>query len=309
MEGLVSVIMPVYNAEEFVEEAIRSILEQTYDKFELIIVDDCSTDKSMDIVRSIKDDRIRIIKNEHNCGVAHSRNIALDNSQGEFIAIMDDDDVALPCRFEMQVNYLNEHKDIDVVGGKHVFIDCNGEVIRGENKAYYNPQFLKAKFLFNNTFCNSEMMLRKSVLKDLRYSQDCYGMEDYKLWIQLSKYAPMTMIDEVFLKHRRHGSNLTMQVNSQKLQQRKEKYKELQELSWELSGIELSEQDKEIFHKYISEDGQEKCNPFKELTEFYEMLGNFLIQCKKLDFYDEIEILCKREFMAQMRRVSVLWEE
>lgn len=305
---MVSVIMPVYNAESFVKEAIESILKQTYSKLELLIIDDISTDCTMEVVHAIKDDRIRILKNDRNHGVAYSRNRGLEECKGEYIAIMDDDDIAMPYRFEMQVKFLQQNQHIDVVGGKTQFIDEQGNIVRGANKAYYNPKYIKALFLFRNEFCNSEVMFRRKSLGDLRYEDGCLGMEDFKFWIQLSKYAPMYMIDEVFLKHRIHESSITTQMMEQKSLARKKKYAELQEFSWKLSGISLSKDEMLVLHRYFDENMGNTCETIQELKRFYETLGKFLMQCKKLDFYDEIQIFCKKELMRQSRRVPSWWE-
>ena len=99
----ISVIMPLYNAEKYVEQAINSILNQTYQDFELIIVDDKSTDKSYEICRRIKDKRIRLFQNNCNFGISQTRNIALQHTNGEYIAIMDDDDIAPLYRLEKEI--------------------------------------------------------------------------------------------------------------------------------------------------------------------------------------------------------------
>ena len=105
-EPLVSVVMPAFNGEQFIGRAIRSILDQTYENWELVIVDDCGTDHTMDVVRSFYDDRIKVFSNEKNKGIAFSRNKAIENSHGKYIAILDDDDMALPDRLRRQVEFL-----------------------------------------------------------------------------------------------------------------------------------------------------------------------------------------------------------
>lgn len=307
MEKLVSVIMPVHNAKSYIEEAINSILNQTYGKFELIIIDDCSTDDTMSIVHGINDSRIRILKNESNKGVSYSRNRGLEESQGEYIAIMDDDDVSMPQRFAKQVQYLEEHKEIDIVGGRIQLIDEKGNEIGYTSGAFYNPQFIKAMFLFRNLFCNSEVMFRKSVIGGVRYEDGCLGMEDFKFWIQLSKYAPMTMLNEIFLKHRVHDSSLTVRMKEEKYLERKRIFAEMQDFSWKLSGIRIAEKETYILHKYIVEDRECSCQNFTELKEFYIALVAFLDASKHLDFYEEIKSVCKKELLTQISRLPDLW--
>ena len=119
----VSVIMPIYNAEKYISFAIDSILEQSFEDFELIMIDDCGEDGSIDIAKRYDDPRITILKNDGNQGIAYSRNRGMDSAKGEYIALMDDDDVAPNNRFELEVNYLDKHPEIDVIGGGELWIN------------------------------------------------------------------------------------------------------------------------------------------------------------------------------------------
>jgi len=123
-EPLISVVMPVYNTEKFVAEAIESILAQTFTDFEIIIIDDCSTDKSWQIIQdfSEKDQRIVTIQNSENQGLARSLNKGLKIAKGQFIARMDADDISMPQRFEIQLDFLKNHPDVGVVGSTVKFI-------------------------------------------------------------------------------------------------------------------------------------------------------------------------------------------
>lgn len=114
IEKLISVIMSVYNESEYIAEAIESILKQTYKKFEFIIVDDCSTDETPEIIKHYaeSDNRIIFVQNETNLGLTQNLNKALNISNGAYIARMDGDDISLPERFERQIEFLNEHKEI-----------------------------------------------------------------------------------------------------------------------------------------------------------------------------------------------------
>ena len=118
---MISVIMPTYNTpREFLENAIQSILRQTYGDFEFIIVDDCSTDDTEEYLRSIADSRIRVIRNQTNLGITKSLNIGLREARGEYIARMDSDDIALPERFEKQLKFMQEHQNVIVCGDLNV---------------------------------------------------------------------------------------------------------------------------------------------------------------------------------------------
>src|SRR5690606_29827801 len=108
--------MPVYNGEKYIKEAIRNILCQTFSNFELVIIDDGSTDSSIEIIQSIKDRRIRFLKNEKNQGIAYTRNVGLKEAKGEFLAWMDCDDLVEPNRLEIQINYLKNNPEIGICG-------------------------------------------------------------------------------------------------------------------------------------------------------------------------------------------------
>ena len=112
----ISVLIPVYNAEAFLENSINSILNQTYRDFELLLLNDCSKDNSEKIIKTYTDSRIKYFKNDQNLGISGSRNKLMDLAQGEYLAIMDNDDISLPDRFEKQVAFLDAHKDITIVG-------------------------------------------------------------------------------------------------------------------------------------------------------------------------------------------------
>ena len=127
----ISVIMSAYNSEKFISKSIDSILAQTFKNFELIIINDSSIDKTKDIIETYrkKDKRIKIICNRQNLGPAKSRNRALKIAKGEYIAIMDSDDVSLPKRLEVQYHFLENNPDIFLIGGGAIKINESGEVI------------------------------------------------------------------------------------------------------------------------------------------------------------------------------------
>jgi len=163
----VTVVMAVYNAEQFVREAIASVLEQTYRDFELIVVDDLSSDASLSILQSFHDPRIRVIRHQVNVGAAASRNDGLSAARGELIAIMDADDVCLPNRLERQVAFLDAHPEVGLVGcGVYDNIDSGGEVLctsflPQDNEAI--QQTLTKKWCF----LHPSIMFRKAIQKSV----------------------------------------------------------------------------------------------------------------------------------------------
>lgn len=306
--GKVSLIMPVYNAGQYVQSAIESILNQTYDNIELILIDDVSTDFTMQQVKRYRDDRIQVIHNKKNMGIAYSRNRGLDTATGDYIAIMDDDDISSLDRFDEQVSYLEEHPDIDVVGGKYQLIDEEDTVFYESSKAYCNPLYIKALFLFQNIYSNGEMMFRRRIIDKygIRYSENQYGMEDFKFWIECSKVVRFTTIDKVFLQHRIHEQSETSRNKTIRLSERELHRMKLQAYSMELSNIFLTQDELMTVNRYT---GNKKCQSKEEFIKYYNALRKVVSQAKnrQADFYEELDILCRKYIAYQIRYVNDIW--
>ena len=303
--------MPVYNSVKYINEAIDSILNQTFENFEMILVDDCSNDGTRKIIESYNDNRIKILYNTENRGVAYTRNRALEHSRGEYIAIMDHDDIALPTRLEREVQFLDENPDYGVVGGRVQTIRQDGTVIKRTNVAYVNPDYIKAIFLFRNVFCNSEVMFRSELARknNIRYEEKCYGMEDFKFWIKMSKITKMTNIDELFLKHRIHEKSITNVVSKDFEIERSLKFAEFQKYSWKESGLQIPTNIAETIHRYIGENILEAEITEGNIVELYFAMRVFLSECHKLDNYKEIALYLKSILLQYINRVNNFWKE
>ncbi len=177
----ISVIMPVYNTEKYVWEAIESILDQSFTDFEFIIIDDCSTDKSYEICReySKKDERIRLFRNEENLKIVKTLNKAIDLSQWEFIARMDSDDIVDLTRLEKQLNYLQKYS-LDIVSSNLIFIDKIWKEIW--KRKYQNK--IKNIILNESPICHACSIIRKQCFEDAWKYNDFNLAEDYDLWLR-----------------------------------------------------------------------------------------------------------------------------
>jgi len=180
-EPLVTVIMSVYSGEKYLREAIDSILRQTYINYEFIIVDDGSSDNSVNIIKSFTDTRIKLIKNKHNIGLSLSLNKAIKLSNGRYIARMDADDIALPDRLERQVNYLQSNSHVDILGGQVTFIGINGIRIKDGNKPLKSRQ-VNISAEFSCPIIHPTYMVNKEVYDKLNGYREMftYG-QDYDL--------------------------------------------------------------------------------------------------------------------------------
>ncbi len=214
----VSVVMPVYNREKLVGEAIESILNQSFKDFEFIIVDDGSTDNTLEVVRQYaeKDNRIKIIVHEQNCGVGCARNTAQRAARGKYLSIMDSDDVAVPTKLETQVQIMTDYPSVTAVNGKQAPIFADLPV--KENAKEYSLTSLE-KFpvilFFGNLFGNSGAMVRRSFVVDnnIWYDPSLMVGEDYDYWLQII-FAGGQLIktDEYMIKIRKTPGSATSSV-------------------------------------------------------------------------------------------------
>lgn len=204
---LVSVVMPIYNAERYVEEALSSIINQTYKNLEIIIVNDCSSDSSMRIIGQMDDPRIIIINNKTNLGVAASLNRGFMEARGNYIARMDSDDIAELDRISLQVNYMEENPNVVVCGTAIRFIGNK----KGTRIFQNQYKRILVDLMFQCALCHPTVMLRRKILIDngLNYEEDFEKAEDYRLWTRCSQYGAIGNIEDVGLNYRVHDSQVS----------------------------------------------------------------------------------------------------
>ncbi|MFH1822841.1 MAG: glycosyltransferase [Patescibacteria group bacterium] len=215
----ITVLLPVYNGEKYIKEAMESILNQTFTNFEFLIIDDCSTDSSLKIIRSYKDPYIRIIHNETNKGLNKTLNIGLAAARGEYIARMDQDDISLPRRLEKQLAFLDTHSEIGVCGTGFGIIDQKG-TLKNETHFPNRPLLLSWKLHFFCPLAHPTVMMRTSLVKEIGgYNTKARFYEDYDLWIRLNSITKLTNLDDILFLLRKHEENtsqihLNEQINS-----------------------------------------------------------------------------------------------
>ena len=199
VEGLVSIIMPSYNTAPYIEETIQSVLNQTYTNWELIIVDDCSTDNTDEVLETIKDDRIRCFKNEKNSGAAVSRNKALREAKGQWIAYLDSDDLWMPEKLEKQIEFMEEngyafsytnYEEIDVNGNK------TGVRITG-------PKKITETGMFNYCWPGCLTVMYDAEKVGLIQIEDIKKNNDYAMWLKACKKANCYLLDECLGQYRK----------------------------------------------------------------------------------------------------------
>ena len=207
-EVLVTVLMPVYNSARYLREAISSMLAQTFGDFELLIMDNASTDESPDIVRSYSDPRIRLVVNERNIGLAASLNRGIRLARGTYIARMDADDVARPDRLKHQIVFMQSHPDVGL---------CGGDMVKLQNGRRYRIRYprgheaIRVTTLFHAAFSHPAVMMRRQVLIDhhLFYREDIKSLEDFELWSRLVEKVRTENLPVVLLDYRCHAAQMS----------------------------------------------------------------------------------------------------
>lgn len=207
MTPLVSVVLCVYNQAAYLAEAMESILRQTFTDFELIVVDDASTDSSPEVIRRFSDLRVRYTRNEHNLGHAGSLNRGFALARGRYLAIMDSDDISLPERLAHQVAFLESHPDVALCGSWVETFGLRVEVRRFPTE----PAALAAHLLMACPFSTPTIMLRQVAALRGGFDFATFGLAfDYAYWVAVAERAPVANLPCVLLKYRLHGGQTTI---------------------------------------------------------------------------------------------------
>ncbi|MDO4966367.1 MAG: glycosyltransferase family 2 protein [Lachnospiraceae bacterium] len=236
-----SVIMSVYNTkEEYLQEAIDSILNQTETDFEFIIVDDCCDEDTKRVLSSYTDNRIKLIVNKENKGLTYNLNVALSIATGDYIVRMDADDIAYNTRIEKMTAYMNENPNVNVLGS---YMDC-GNIIR---KYHGNIpwEIRKAMLLFDNVgLGHPSVIFRKSFLDkyDLCYDVEIKKSQDYEMWTRCIEYSNLNVYPECLMKYRIHDEQIsTKQASNQNEYMRTVKIRQLSKFKPYLTDDEINE--------------------------------------------------------------------
>lgn len=206
----ISVLMPAYNTEKYVNEAIESILQQTFNDFELIIIDDCSTDNTWDVIQeySKKDGRISIHRNEKNSGISSTRNKLISLAKGNYIVWQDSDDISLPTRMEKQYKLMEENPAVGICGGYLQFFNNQGNLsIR--KYAATDALLRKNIFRFSPVAQPGAIVRKKALIETGFFSTELEAAEDLAVSFQIGSKYQFANLQEVVLKYREHSDGTT----------------------------------------------------------------------------------------------------
>lgn len=217
-EPTVSVILPVYNNQRYLKESISSILEQTYEDFELIIVDDGSDEDTREILKEQKDrdSRIRIIQNSENLGITKSLNRGIDEARGTYIARHDADDISMPERLEKQVEFMEHNEEVFLCGTNAIYIDEDGEKIGRTRKMFEKPEEIQKNLPGNNFIIHPSIVFRKTGMK---YREKFKHAQDIDLYLRiLSEDLKIQVLSDYLVKYRHHPDNITVKRRQEQKQ-------------------------------------------------------------------------------------------
>ncbi len=207
----VSILFPVYKTAAYLKEAIDSMLAQTFEDFELIVLNDCSPDNAEEVMDSYSDPRIIRYRGEHNQGLANVLNVGMGMARGKYIARMDSDDISLPDRLKIQVDYLDSHPEVGLCSsGMQLFGTRNDVWVRDADM-----ESIKFRALFHSPILHASSMWRKSSFGGLRFNQDYVPAEDYELWTRaLVAGCKMVNLPQVLYLYRTFPEQATSNVKS-----------------------------------------------------------------------------------------------
>lgn len=207
----VSIQMCTYNRAHYIEKAIKSVLSQTFTNWELLILDDASTDNTEEVIsKYLNDIRIKYFKNESNLGIAGNRNKGLNDSKGEYIAVLDSDDYWIDnLKLEKQVNFLDENPDYALVGTNMIIINEKGvEIAKSNFETVYDK--IKNKMLLRNQISQSTVMYRKNIALLLNgYSKNYSVCDDYDLWLKIGKSNKIIVLADYTTKYLEHSQGIS----------------------------------------------------------------------------------------------------
>lgn len=202
----ISVLMPVYNCRLFIEESVNSILDQTFEDFEFIIIDDCSTDGTYEYLLTLTDPRIILIRKVKNSGYTISLNMGIEMAKGIYIARMDGDDISLPDRLGKQLTFMDQNPDVIVCGGGYKAIGSDFIFMPKAS----NDELL-VELLSYSPLAHPTVFLRTKILKEnnIQYFTQYEPAEDYKMWTTLSEYGKLSNLTDIILHYRLHPNQIT----------------------------------------------------------------------------------------------------
>ncbi|MFP7299076.1 glycosyltransferase family 2 protein [Neobacillus niacini] len=302
MKPVVSIIMPTYNTnKEYLKKAIDSIINQTYDFIELIIIDDCSVDDYEFISKSYNDKRIKLFRNDMNLGVARTLNRGLEIATGDYIVRMDSDDIAYRNRISRQLAFLQKNQSIDMVGSSIRYIGKK----RGIKRFPRESDEIKSSFFFGTPIVHPSVMFRADKLKqyNIRYNPN-FKSEDYELWTRCAQIKDFNFSNysKVLLKYRIHTTQVTKQTkNTIREHSNLVRLKYIQDF-----GLQFNNEEMKKFNAFSSGDSNLNYDDFIIVDKLLKKIIDKNNQEKRIDRKSLEKIIVKKLFKEYLRKLISL---
>lgn len=284
MKPIITVIMSVYNADEYLEYTIASIMNQTFKDFEAIIINDASNDNTKLILSKIKDPRFIIINNTVNKGLTVNLNTAINMARGEYIIRIDSDDICLEERFQKQLDYLRNHPKVDVLGTNAYLIDMHNSIV-GVTDEETDLRRIKTKTMFLNPFIHPTIMAKTDVLKNYFYNESYRTCQDFELWTRIQKKCCFANMCTPLIFYRLNAKGATRSARN-KILDRIELLVPIVSQSINQHGLDVSE---DTLKKIIALALQAKCYDKEDVYKAYSIV-------RDADIDREMAFSCVRYF-------------
>lgn len=268
-----SVILPAYNAEKYLLRSVKSILTQTFRDFELLVINDGSSDQTRAIIEQVSDPRLRAIHLPENTGLINVLNLGLELAKGEYIARMDADDISLPTRFEEQVNFLQSNPDHVACGTS--IINFNDDSHSYMRYPQTDAEIKVALHFFERNICHPTVMLRKSAIDEhsIRYRPEYPHAEDYRLWVELAKVGKLYNLPQGLLKYYRHQDQISAKYYPEQIAISKQVVREVIRDTWPFLSDDRIDS---VIQLCVHQHGMYPTNhfPIKELNQTIDEILN-----------------------------------
>lgn len=295
-EALVSVLIPCYNAEKYLQQSINSIINQTYKNLEIIVIDDCSTDNSLVVLKQIAatDSRIRVIENEQNLRLIKTLNKGISLCNGDYIARMDADDISMPMRIEKEVDFLEKNKDHDIVSTLFYAFHSEKPSKKTLHKNPLKYEEMQAYMLFKSGICHPASMIRKRVFTELnlKFEAEYLHVEDYALWSKAIYLTKIANIGEGLLLYRVHPT----QVSTQNFHLQTENKKKVYKIHCQHLGLPTSDEFIDIYASVA------ECVPKDYTEEYLHKCEQFILS---LYLLNQKKLFCDDQYLHKL--LSLHW--
>lgn len=290
----VTVFIPAYNRADYIELAIDSILQQDFTDFEVLVVDDGSTDATPELVAAYEDPRVRLERNTYNSGIPATRNRGLTEARGEFIALLDSDDYSYPFRLRRQVDYLTRNPHVAQVGGWCTLMDPQARLLRRVRRQPTRPEDVDVHLLFHCSLINRTIMARTAILREFGYDESFPRCQDYDLHARLAEHHAMANLPSILVCGREHDGRFTRTTTDLG----RDRKMAIQQRLLDALGVRYH-QDDLLLHFALSQWPDDDLPPASEYLQWAEHWLTGLVQANfRRERYDR---------RAMSRAVALIW--